>query len=154
MRRGHHGDVAVSRQEPLADPSAYIGTIKNWQMRFVKMRCAFQCHGAAHMNIRRFNFIFAKTKMFQHVKFKVIQLCICDAQFILAEISPKGELVKGKFDVKRTAKRRFDFVNLGIAKAFVFECIYRHGLAGLQTARTNRIANDIVDLALRIAKPL
>ncbi len=45
------------------------------------------------MNIRRFNFIFAKAKMFQHVEFKVIQLRVCDAQFVLAKISPEGELV-------------------------------------------------------------
>ena len=69
-------------------------------MRFIKIGGALQSHGPTHMNIRGFDFVFAEAEMFQHIKFKIIQLRVSDAQFILTEISPKGELVEGKFDVE------------------------------------------------------
>ena len=117
IARGYWSAFAL---ESFADTPTNIGTIKNWQMRLVKMRCTFQRHGPAHVNIRGFDFVFAKAKMFQHVKFEIIQLRVSDAQFVLAEISPKGELVEGKFDVECTAKSGFNFVDLCITKAFVF----------------------------------
>ena len=90
------------------------------------MRRPFQCHRTTDMNVGSVDFIFAETKMFQHVKIKIIQLCVADSQLVFAEIGPKGELIEGKFDIKGTAKSGFDFINFSIAKAFVFQRIDRH----------------------------
>ena len=143
--------MAVDAQETLAQTTARVGTIKHGQMLIFQMWRAFEGHGTANMGVGMFNFILAEAKSRQHIKIEIIQLRIGEAQCIAAEIITKAEPVKRKFDIKGRFKRTRQFRQCCVIKAFVFEGIDADRLAFFQTAVTNRVTDDVIDLILAIA---
>ena len=148
----HHGDVAVDRQEPLADAAAGIGAVKDRQMLVLHVRRAFQRHRAADMHVGGLDGVLLEAKRFEHVEAEIIQLIVSEAERVLAELIAKGPAVEGELHVKGAFHGRFDLVDLGIAEALVTKRTKRDGLAVFQAACTDGVIDDVVNLLLRVAK--
>ena len=133
-------------------PAAHIGAVKDRQMFVLHMRGVLKGHRTAYMGVCRFDGVLVEAKRLEHVEAVIIQLRVGKAKDIGAERITKGKAVEREFDVKGAFHGRFQLVDLGIAKALVAQGVDRDGLTVFQAAGTHRIADDVVNLRLGIAK--
>src|ERR1051326_343219 len=70
----HHADMAMRMNIAQAFPSAFVGTVKNGQMFFLKEGGAFEHHSTAYIIICSFYLFVGKSECFQQAPFKVIVL--------------------------------------------------------------------------------
>ena len=139
--------MAVNRQEPLANVRIHWHN-QNWQMRLVKMRCAFHRHGAAHMNIRRFNFIFAKAKIPGMLNSKSFSCVSVMPNLSLQKSAPRVNWLNANLMSNALPSAASILSISALPKPLSLSAFIDTDWQVFRVARTNRIANDIVDLAL------
>ena len=152
LGRRHHGDVAVDRQEALADAAAHIGAVEHRQVLVLQMRRAFQRHRSADMRVGGFDGVLFEAERLQHVEAVVVQLRVGEAERFLAEIIAESEAVEGELHVEGAFHGRFDLGEFLVAEALVAKRARRDRLAVLQAACADGIVDDVRNLRLAVAE--
>ncbi len=74
LRRRHHADVALDREEALADAAARIGAVEDRQVLLAQERRAFERHGAAAVGVGVLDLLLGEAQRRQQVEAGVAEL--------------------------------------------------------------------------------
>ena len=152
MGGGHHPDVALDAQAARSPAPAFARAVEHGEVELVEMGGALKRHRPAAVVVGFADLISREAEPPQKVEARLRNLVLSDSELLDAELHAEHFRIESEPDIERRSDRRLDRRDFGIAEAGLAQGFMVDVRAISQRPVAGRVADDILDFAVRVSK--